>query len=420
MEGIKAKVGGGLIFVIIILALIFGTKIVETVEKGTYQVKQAAITGNMTAKMTPGMYGQWFGDILVWPKAETFYFTADVKEGKKIDQSIEVRFNDGSICNISGTCRVVTPITSGDAISLIVVQGFRTYNDMEHKLILPAVRNALRLTANLMSARESYSERRSDFIYWAWDQIQNGAYETVDVTREVKDLITGEKMSKVFKDIKTVDGIKGGIPLYQKNPLQGLGLRLSNFEIKSFVYAKKVKQQIATQQEALMAVATAKANAQRAEQEKITAEAEGKKAVMTAKYIKEEEKIRAVVDAQKDKVVAETHAAKKLAVAILDKKAAEQIKQKEILLGQGEAKRKELVLAADGALKQKLATYEKVMTLWADAYSKRLVPAVMIGGSGGGDLDTNAIQMSEVLGIMALRQLGLDFTVPKGATIITK
>lgn len=413
----KTKIGLGIILLIIIVALSFGTKIIETVEKGTYQVKQAAVTGKMTAKMTPGMYGQWFGDILTWPKAETFYFTADIVEGKKVDQSIEVRFNDGSICNISGTCRVVTPITSGDAISLIVVQGFRTYDDMEHKLILPAVRNALRLTANLMSARESYSERRSDFIYWAWDQIQNGAYETEDLTRVVKDLITGEEMSKVFKVIKTVDGSVGGNPLYQKNPLEGLGIRLSNFEIKSFVYAKKVKQQIATQQEALMAVATAKANAQRAEQEKITAEAEGLKNVMTAKYVKEKEKIQAVVDAQKDKAVAETHAAKKLEVAKLDKRAAEQIKQKEILLGQGEAERKRLVLAADGALKQKLATYEKVMTIWADAYSKRLVPTVMMGGGGQAGLDTNAIQMEDVLSIMALKQLGLDLTMPKGATI---
>jgi len=416
----KTKIGLGIIAIVIIMALVFGTKIVETVEKGTYQVKQAAVTGNMTARMIPGMYGQWFGDIVVWPKAETFYFTADIVEGKKIDQSIEVRFNDGSICNISGTCRVVTPVTAGDAIKLIVVHGFRQYGDMEHKLILPAVRNALRLTANLMSARESYSERRSDFIYWAWDQIQNGAYETQDVTREVKDLISGEEITKVFKVIKTLDGIPGGTPLYQKNPLEGLGIRLSNFEIKSFVYAPKVKQQIATQQEALMAVATAKANAQRAEQEKLTAEAEGLKNVMTAKYEKEQEKIKAVVDAQKDKAVAETHAAKKLAVAILDKKAAEQIKEKEILLGQGEAERKRLVLAADGALKQKLATYEKVMTLWAEAYSKRLVPAVMMGGSGQAGLDTNAIQMSEVLGIMALKQLGLDFSVPKGAITLKK
>ncbi len=413
----KTKIGLGILVAIIIIALSFGTKIIETVEKGTYQVKQAAISGKMTAKMTPGMYGQWFGDIITWPKAETFYFTADMVEGKKIDQSIEVRFNDGSICNISGTCRIITPATAADAISLIVVQGFRTYNDMELKLILPAVRNSLRLTANLMSARESYSERRSDFIYWAWDQIQNGAYETQDVTRTIKDLITGEEMDRVFKVIKTKDNVVGGTPLYQKNPLKGLGIRLSNFEIKSFVYAKKVKQQIATQQEALMAVATAKANAQRAEQEKITAEAEGQKDVMTARYIKEKEKIQAVVDAQKDKEVAETHAAKKLAVAKLDRKAAEQIKQKEILLGQGEAERKRLVLAADGALKQKLATYENVMSIWADAYSKRLVPTVMMGGGGKGQLDTNAIQMSEVLGIMALKQLGLDLTVPKGAVI---
>ena len=406
------KIGLGLLLTIIILALVFGTKIVETVEKGTYQIKQAAVSGTMTAKMEPGMWGQWFGDIEVWPKAETFYFTADIKEGKKIDQSIEVRFNDGSICNISGTCRVMTPSSPTDAINLTIKHSFRTYADLEHKLILPVLRNSLRLTANLMSARESYSEKRSDFIYWSWDQIQNGAYETKEVKKDVKDLVTGETVTKVFKEIKKV----GGVPLYQKNPLEGLGIRLSNFEIKSFVYAPKVKLQIASQQEALMAVATAKANAQKAEQEKLTAEAEGKKKVMTAKYEKEQEKVKAVVDAQKDKEVAVTHASKLLEVEKLSKLAAAETKQKEILLGQGEAERKRLVLAADGALRQKLATYENIMTIWAEAFSKRLVPAVMMGGGGNGQLDTDAINLSEVMSVMLMKQLGLDFSIPKGAT----
>ena len=33
----------------------------ETVEKGTYQVKQAAVSGSMSAKMTPGLWIQMFG-----------------------------------------------------------------------------------------------------------------------------------------------------------------------------------------------------------------------------------------------------------------------------------------------------------------------------------------------------------------------
>ena len=180
----KMKIGGGgaikkmsrlfFIIAIAIVFLFFGPQLIDTVEKGTYQVKQAAVTGTMSAKMTPGVWLQLFGDITTWPKAETFFFTADSDEGGRHDESIEVRFNDGSICSISGTLRVILPNTEPEALELITVMGFRSYKEMERKLILPVARNAMRMTANLMTARESYSEKRQNFTTWTWDQILNG------------------------------------------------------------------------------------------------------------------------------------------------------------------------------------------------------------------------------------------------------
>ncbi len=61
--------------IITIVTLICLPQIFDTVNKGTYQVKQAAWTGTMSAKMTPGIWVQGFGSIDTWPKAETFFFT---------------------------------------------------------------------------------------------------------------------------------------------------------------------------------------------------------------------------------------------------------------------------------------------------------------------------------------------------------
>jgi hypothetical protein len=104
---------------LLIIGLISAGSMVETVEKGTYQIKQAAITGDMSAKMTPGLWGQYFGDIDVWPKADTYFFTHDndTKGDSDIDTSIEVRFNDGSLCKISGTTRIIMPTSPEQAIS---------------------------------------------------------------------------------------------------------------------------------------------------------------------------------------------------------------------------------------------------------------------------------------------------------------
>ena len=198
------------------------------------------------------------------------------------------------------------------------------------------VRNALRLTADLMSARESYSEQRADFVFWAWDQIQNGIYETQEETRKVVDHVSGQEITKTFKIIKR--DAKGG-PVYQRNPVEGLGITLANFEVKLFDYTDKVRAQIGAQQTALMAVATARAKAQQAEQEALIAEAEGKAKVAREKYKEEQKKVRAIVQAQErlevaelDKARALVQAQERMEVAELDRQAATEKKQEQIPL----------------------------------------------------------------------------------------
>ncbi len=420
---------GSVIGGIAIMLLIIWSMLFDTVRSGTYHIKQAAVTGTMSAKMVPGMYILMFGESKVWPKAETYYFTADkdTKDDVHDDHSIEVRFNDGSIANISGTIRIVLPSDSKSAIDLVTTSGYREYRSLRDKLILPLLRNSLRNTANLMSAKESYSTNRSDFVNWSWDQLQNGIYETQEENRRIVDPMSGKKVSRTFKVIKKD---KSGNNLRFKNPLSGTGIRLANFEVKQFRYSDAVKKQIETQQRALMAVQTAVAQAKQAEQEKIRVTAEGEKRVEEARLIKEEEKIRAVTDAQKEKEVAETKASqrlavakreketeetkaqKRLSVARYDKQAAEQIKQREILLGQGEAKRKSLVYKADGALQQKLNAWVKAQDYWASAYKERAVPSYYVsGGSKSGTLDNQSQQFMTFMNALMAKHLGLKMNI---------
>jgi len=411
---------------ILIIGLISFPQLIDTVEKGTYQVKQAAITGNMTAKMTPGLWMQNFGDIDVWPKAETYFFTHDNDTEGDIDAdtSIEVRFNDGSVCRISGTLRIIMPTTESEAIALVTDRGHKTYRDVQEKLIKPTLRNVLRSTANLMSARESYSEKRLDFTNWARDQIEHGVYKTKEETQQVEDLVTGEKTWKKVKVILT----HGDVPLHEENPLEGTGIILKNFEIKSFQYEKKVQVQIAKQQEARMAVETAKAEAEKAKQGELKAIAEGKMNVAKAKYEKEQDKIRAVVDAQKDKEVQELNAARDKNVAViageqrkevatLDRDAAKLKKEELILLGQGEAERKKLVLAADGALEQKLEAYKQVNGFYANAiqnYKGNWVPTTVMGSNGKGSVN-GANNLIDLLTAKTARDLSLSMEIESGA-----
>lgn len=98
------------------------------------------------------------------------------------------------------------------------------------------------------------------------------------------DPVSGEEVTKTLKVIQ-VD--EAGAPIYQHIPLGGLGIKLANLEIKGLVYAKKAQEQIATQQEALTVVSTARAQAQQAEHDALTRGAKGKAQVVQAKYEEE-------------------------------------------------------------------------------------------------------------------------------------
>jgi hypothetical protein len=253
---------------------------------------------------------------------------------------------------------------------------------------MPTIKEALILTASLMTAEESYSGRRAEFAQLAQDQVLNGVYLTEWKSIEKIDEVTGEKVTHRIVQIKRD---KDGKPIRKPNPLQTYNISISQLVLdRTFEYEGGVLEQIKTQRDAMMKTVTARAEAQKAEQDAITIEAKGKASVMQAKYTAEVAKESAVVNAQREKEVAELNAKRQLEVARLDKQSAEETKQKDILLGQGEAERKRLVLAADGALAQKLATYERVQKSWADAFANRKVPAMVMSGNGEGDSDVQA------------------------------
>ncbi len=407
--------------VLFVVTLILTPSIIQVVDKGTYVIKQSATTGELTAHMQPGPFGQWFGSITEWPVGETFYFTKD-PEGGAADASIEVRFNDGSVCMISGTCRVDMPRSEAEVIGLIKDHGYKSHTEVEDKLILPVIRRSLIMTANLMSAKESYSDRRADFFRYAWDQIENGVYQTKDDSVTETEIATGQVITKIRKSILTDK--ETGAPLREHSALSGLGIRLSNFEIKNFVYEERVKNQIATQQEALMAVQTARANAQKAEQDKFTIEAQGQAEVMKARYEEEQKKVRAMVQAEQEKAVAVIAAEKQVAVAEKERDTAavnldtaKLEKQRRIELATGESESKRMVLAADGALQQKLEAWANAQKVWADAFSRRAVPSVVMGGRDGSGTDSDAQTMMEILSIKAARDLALDMNIPSPTSV---
>ena len=406
----KSKISLGIFGVVILFTFILSGQIIENNKAGYYQVKQAAISGELTVKMTAGWYGQFFGDITTYKQVATVGFGSEKGEGSADIGAVDVQFNDGSLAKISGMVRVVLP-TDPDKLIVLKNKYASGYEHFIRSGIVPMVTNAIKLSANLRSAQDAYTtlallQQAVD------DQLRNGIYKT---RSDVKEIVRSNgdvektKLTEIVKD-------KNGIPVRVSNILAELGCSIDQCVLSVPDFDNKVKEMISKRKDEAMKTELAKQAAIRAQQDRLTIEEQGKADVMKVKYKMEEEKIAAVVTAKKEKEVAELDARKKLEVAKLDKLAAREYKAKKIYQAEADATYKRKVMVADGALAQKLKTYEAVQARWAEAIQKsgvNWVPQIIMGGGSKSKGGNGAQALIELLGVKAAKELALDMSINK-------
>jgi len=406
------------IYVTVVVALavvgLFSSSLVETNEAGNVQVKQAAITGDLTCKLDPGMWGQMFGTIHTYKEATTFHFSSNSERG---DSSLPTRFSDATKANVSGTVRVLLPVTDCAALTHIH-RKFKSFQGVMSRLVEPAMRKSLFHAGPHMTAAESYAERRGEFATLAEDQLINGVIKVDQIETESIDLITGDKVTiKVVtpracaeeNDSTCVGGFERDTGVFKE-----FGISLTNFVIDGITYPEAVLKQIETQRAARMNIITQEAEAKEAEARAKKAKAEAEAAIEETRAKEEISKTQRIVKAEADKAEAVLQAEMARDVAKLEKEAAEYEKKKLILLGEGEGARKRLVMQADGALEQKLKALVEINAKYAEAIGKAqpgaLVPAFQMGSSGNG---SSAMGLIDLLTAQAAKALSADTKIKK-------
>lgn len=114
----------------------------------------------------------------------------------------------------------------------------------------------------------------------------------------------------------------------------------------------------------------------------------------------ETEKIVAETKAEELKQVAIIKGQQKLEVAKLEREAAEQEKLRQIALGEGEAKRRKMLIEADNLEELRLNIYKDVMTRFASEVGKQKWVPDMVVGQGGGAEGGVANAMSDVMNML--------------------
>ncbi|MFM7486638.1 MAG: SPFH domain-containing protein [Cytophagales bacterium] len=374
-------VGFGILFIILIL---FSGKIVENVDNSEIVIIQSAFSGKVSIYTTPGPVFQAFGTATHYKKSNQFWFSKTKDEGKSVDQSIKIRFNDGGHGSISGSVRWYMP--SDEKAILKLHTDFGSHDAVEQQLVRQSVTKSVYMTGPLMSSKESSAEKRNDLLSYIEDQSINGVYRTKQEDIKVHDdLMNTDKTVTVVKIVQD----KNNLPMRQEaSSVKMYGVSLQGLALNSIDYDSEVENQIKVQQQAYMQVQTAIANSKKAEQDAITTELQGKAAAAKAKWEQEVIKAQAITQAQQEKEVAALEAQ----TALL---AAQKVKTDADAKAYANSK-----LVSAGLTPQEKAQFEKDTKVGvAEALSKIVLPTTYMSGNGG---TKDASMLESILGEVVL------------------
>ena len=387
---VKTLIAGAVAVLAIVFISLLG-KIGEDVKNEEIVVNQRPFTGQMEYWTTPGYKWQWFGKTTHYFKTSQLWFGAEDEDKLQLGNPIPVIFNDASEGMIYGSLRVKLP-TETKYLERIQTD----YNGMDRlmtDLVRPTVVKVIYASGPLMSAFESYAEKKNDLIEYITDQLNNGVYKTTVKHVETIDPITGEKKTvKVASLIPDVDA-PNGFTRSENSPFAYYGLEIGQVAVAKIGYAEKVMRQIAQQQEANMLIATSKAQAVASQQEAIRLEEQGKAVAMQAKWEQEKVKIVAVTKAQQEYEVARL-------AALKANEEAKKIKAE----GEAEAFRQRKFVEAGLSPKERAEYEMKTRIGIAEALSKTQWPTVVMSGgnSSNSAMDVIALkQMTDLVNTMS-------------------
>jgi len=386
----------GIGFIVLLFCL---GSIVETNNEGYFQVKQAALSGDMSVRLSPGLYFQNFGTIWTYKRVATVGFGEQKGEGSADIPAIPVIFNDGSKANISGLVRVRLPDNQDDIFSLK-----REFSGgFDHFIIagiVPIVRNAVKLAANLRSAQDAYTTLAL-FQQAVEDQLRNGTYLTeskvIEIERATGDVEERQVTSILRYPKDSQEVTEDGTPLANRpmriaDRFKDLGCEVNECVISIPDFDDLVENMIAKRKEETMKTELSKQAAIRAQQDALTAVEQGKSNVAEAKYLEEVELIKATTVARKEYEVAQFNA----------KKASEE-KKKKILVAQGIQEELRIADGLSAREKYEIDANVRRDIGVAEHMSKWVGPQIVTtgGGDGKGGGVENALMIQMMQNLIA-------------------
>lgn len=382
---------------------------------GFRTVIESRVFGGIDVKFTNGFYFTLYGKTTEYPDIMTVSFTTEETSSTVDIEPITIRFNDATSAAATGVVKFMLP--KNDSLMVKLHKDYRNVENLAITGFKPFVMECLKNSSQLMSSEMHYLGGRSTMSQYFQDQLEDGVYILETEEKVIRDSVEHESkrvyLTKISKN-------KTGNVDRKRSMLTQYGIGITDAVVADVDYEERVDTLLGLKIDATSKTSISKQELMKAQQEAMTAEAQGKKVLVETEYKELQNQKTQVIQAETSVKLKEQEVRLQEQEKLKEKASYEAslfIAKRTKELAEAEAYAKKAVMVADGALEVKLKALVEINKNYADAIGKQpLVPSIMFGGSGANGHGTPAsTDLINMLMIKTAKDLSVDLgTAKKG------
>lgn len=257
------------------------------------------MNGKQFCQFAPGaFYEGFFAKETVYPNQISVSHLDSIPSFDMEDNTIEIgkiiiRFNDATTASVAGITQFILPSTEEEMLALH--NAHRSPEALVKRRLAPYTSECLQSSAQLMSSEMHYGGGRAQMTQDYLDQLKNGAF--LLKLSEVNTYDSIEKVSKkVYQNAIITD--KTGLPKRKFSSIKEYGITVADAQTTDFDYESRVDVMLGKKIDAATAASISRQQLMTAQQQALTAEAQGKKALVETEYKQKVQQTVEIVQAE--------------------------------------------------------------------------------------------------------------------------
>jgi hypothetical protein len=257
------------------------------------------IDGSQFVRFEPGSYYQGlFAKETVYPNQISVSHLDSIPNLELSDENtvevghIGIRFSDATTAKAAGITQFLLPNTEEEMLA--IHNAHKSPEALVKRRLAPYTSECLQSSAQLMSSEMHYGGGRAQMTQDYLDQLKNGAF--LLKTEEVSVYDSIEKSNK--KVYKNTIVNKAGVPQRKFSSIKEYGLTVGDAQITDVDYEKAVDDKLKKIVDAATKSAISKQELMTAQQQAMTAKAQGEKKLIETEYAQKVQQTTEVVQAE--------------------------------------------------------------------------------------------------------------------------